>query len=136
MTRTMIKTEAALLLAVALTGLACSREYKHRRLETDSRETACIQRLLQGLRSAGEAGVDSALETDAASGLSDAQRRFLKGTLLELVRAESVELVRSDRFGEEFCRATFRLTSAKGSRDVSILFVDTGGGDLRWFQRN
>jgi len=72
----------------------------------------------------------------AVEGLNDAQALLLRHTLAELATAEQVELEKADRFGRDVCRATFRLTTGGRCERVSILLVDAGAGDLRWFKKN
>lgn len=134
-TRTDRLAWAALVLA-ALIFPGCADPYEHEKLRGDSAEVGRIQRMLRELRQAGTGAVDSVMAEQAVEGLGDRDRTFLRDTLAELVAADTVELEKADRFGEQICRATFSLKSDGVPARISILLVDDGDGDLRWFKRN
>ena len=127
---------AAILMLAAVTADGCSKRYAHKRLDKDSPEAGRVARMLSQLRDAGTDGIDGIIATQAVEGLNDAQALLLRHTLAELAAAEQVELEKADRFGQDVCRATFRLTTGGRSERVSILLVDAGAGDLRWFKKN
>ena len=129
-------TSVALALAGALLPVGCSDKYAHERLDMDSPEAEKVRKMLTGLRDAGESGLDEIVRTQGAGGLSDAQAKMLRGTLLEIVKADSVELDQMDRFGKDVWRAIFKLTRGASTSTVPVLIVIPNDGRPRWAGRN
>jgi len=138
MSRTMTSriTEAAVVAAALVLAGGCSKKYGHERLGTGSPEAAKVHKMLLDLREAGEKGLDETIRKDGADGLSQAQAKMLRATLLEMIRADAVELERMDRFGGSVWRAIFELTTREGSSTAAVLIVIPEDGRPRWAGRN
>jgi hypothetical protein len=126
-------TVAAGLLALCLAG--CGKDYDQKKLGKDSAQGRQVQAMVQTLRDGGEKGLTAAMAQQAAAGLSGSQTQALRLSLMELLRAGSVELERIDQFGPSVIRATFVLTTGGAKRSAALLLVEKEG-QLRWAGRN
>ena len=125
---------ASVLCLLLLAG--CSDGHEHSRLGLDSPQAAKIKQMADKLRSAGEAGLDGILQTDAAADLPQAKAKMLRGTLLELIQADSVELKQIDEFGPNVLRAIFELKSDGETATLATLLIVTDDDQIRWAGRN
>jgi hypothetical protein len=126
------------IIAVVLASVAgggCSKGFEQKKLGKDSPQADQVRAMVQALRQAGEKGLSDLLPRQAAGELTDSQRQSLRASLMELIRADSVELDRIDRFGPEIYRVTFTLVAAGKSRPAALLLV-VQGDQLRWAGRN
>lgn len=121
------------LLAFCLAG--CGKDYEQKKLGKDSAQGQQVRAMVQALRDGGEKGLAGVMAQQAAGGLSDSQIQALRASLMELLRAGSVELERIDRFGPEVYRATLVLSTGGASRSAAFLLVEKDG-QLRWAGRN
>ncbi len=124
-----------LLIAVFVAGMGCSKEFKHQGLGMDSPQAAEVKQLLDGLRKGGQSGLDETIRQRGASGMNPQQAQVLRASLMELVTADKVELVRVDEFGDKIIRGTFKLDTAGKESTVAFLLVQEDDG-LRWAGRN
>jgi len=120
---------------LALCACGCGKDYDQKKLGKDSPQAAQVRAKVQALRDGGEKGLPGAMARQAAGGLSDAQTQALRASLMELLRAETVELERMDQFGPSVIRATFVLSSGSAKHSAAFLLVEKDG-QLRWAGRN
>ncbi|MGA2264945.1 MAG: hypothetical protein ABSH10_00750 [Phycisphaerae bacterium] len=136
MSRIMINSAiVAAVLFAALAWPGCSKEYARRPLGKDGPEGQEVRGMVAALRSADATGLEAVLRRQMAGGLTELQAQSLEATLIQLAKAEAVELEALDRFGEDVTRAALRVTSGGASRTVCLLLV-RADGRLRWAGRN
>ena len=126
---------AGAMLMLTLLG-GCKKEYSHKRLGDASREFARVEQMLQDIRQATGDALAGVLTEQMTAGMDDQQQKYLSSSLERLASAEKVELLKVDRFGQDICRATFKLTDSGKARRVSILLTADGDGKLRWLKPN
>ena len=131
----MTRLSAASVLCLLLLA-GCSGDHKHSRLGLDSPEAARIRQMVENLRTAGEAGLDRIIQTDAATGLPESKAKMLRGTLLELIEADSVELKKIDEFGSNVLRAIFELKADGETSTLATLLIVNDDDQIRWAGRN
>jgi hypothetical protein len=125
----------AAVLSAVLAWPGCSKQYAHKPLGKDGPEGQEVRGMVTALRSAAPAGLEAAIRQQTAGGLTELQAQTLEATLIQLARAEAVELEALDRFGDNVTRAALRVTSGGSSRTVCLLLV-RADGRLRWAGRN
>jgi len=124
-----VATAIAIAAAACLSG--CAKEYRHKKLGSDSPEARQIGEMIAALRSAKPVGLEVAIARQSAGGLSQLQARSLRDALVRIAAAESAQVVELSRFGEKVYRAVIEVRTAEASEQVCMLLVSTAEG-LRW----
>jgi len=121
------------LAAAVLAG--CSDKYDRQGLGADSAQAAQVRRMIAALRNAGSDRAEDVMRRQMPAGLQSRRAEALKATLTRIVKADSVELAKIDRFGDKVYRASLKLTSADREQTIHVLLVQ-GEGELRWAGQN
>jgi hypothetical protein len=125
---------AAVCAAAAWAG--CSKRYPQRELARNGPIGQQVWGMAAALQKAGPEGLDKLYERQAASGLTPQQERSLRAAMLQIAKAQKVEVQDLARFGKNVYRASLRLRSAGGtSSEVCMLLVRSNGA-LRWAGQN
>ncbi len=133
MSRTMINSVLLTAVAAALAGglSGCSKQYAHKRLGTDSPEAEQVRKMIAALRSAETGDLPGVMAGQSAGGLTEMQAKSLRASLERIAKAEKVELVRVDQFGQDVHRAVLDIHAAGRGGQLCMLLVPDGS-ELRW----
>ncbi len=118
-----------LVAAVLLAG--CSQKYAQRRMDDNSDAAKQVRTMIDELRRAGADRLDEMVSTQKAPALSGKRLASLRAILAQVVGAQTVEVTRVDRFGENTYRSALKLTTEGQARHISLLLV-ADSGELRW----
>ena len=116
--------------------LGCSREYSQSRLDADGPEATQVKTLVAALRQAGAEGLGTETTLQAIPGLTEPELESLRFALAKIVAADSVELVKIERFGKKVYRAVFTLDTGGASESLSMLLGPSADGKLKWYRPN
>jgi len=119
--------------AVAWPG--CSKKYPQTELAKDGPIAQQVLAMAAALQKTGPEGLDNVFEEQAAGGLTPQQERGLRAALLQIAKADEVELEDLSRFGKNVYRASLRLRAGGTSSEVCMLLVQSDG-HLRWAGQN
>ena len=115
--------------AALLSG--CSKDYEHSQLGLDCAEAGQVREMVAALMAAGDQNLARTIADQSASDLTESQSRMLTAVLTQIASAQSVELTKIDRFGEDILRASLHLRGETGQRDIHMLLI-ARDGHLRW----
>jgi len=120
----------------ALTSAGCSKKYEHKALDANGPVGQEVRAMAAALRSAGPGELEGVLQEQAATGLTSLQARSLRAVLLQLAKAQEVDVEDVSQFGQNVYRASLRLRSAGGTSASVCMLLVRADGQLRWAGRN
>ena len=119
-------------IAAAVVAGGCGGKYKRKELSQDSRRAKEITRMVQQLRSCAEGELDRVIAEQMAAHPDDGRSRMAKAALKKLAQAEKVQVLLTDRYGENVYRVSFRLTVSAQPQSLTMLLVPDENDNLRW----
>lgn len=131
MIRTMTISVALACAAVAVAG-GCGGKYKRKELTKDSRRAKEIQAMVQQLRSCAEGELDRAIAQQMVTQLEEGRARMAKAALKKVAQAEEMQILLTDRYGDNVYRVSFRLTVSSQPHSLTMLLVPDENDNLRW----
>lgn len=84
------------------------------------------------LRSCAEDELDRTITQQMAAHLDEGRDRMAKAALRKLAQAEKVQVLLTDRYGENVYRVSFRLTVSAKPQSLTMLLVPDENDNLRW----
>jgi len=128
--------------SIAATGLmlmtlvGCSDEYGHERLDADGPEATQVRSLVSDLRDAGRNALDETIARQVPAKMTEQQLKGLKDALGRIASADSVELQKIERFGDQVYRAVLALETSGGPKTLAMLLAVGEDDTLKWLGRN
>ena len=116
--------------------VGCSKEYSRNRLDTDGPEAKQVRSLVSVLRQGGADGLDKTMPLQALEGLTEDQLQALRSALERIVAADSVELQKIEKFGEQVYRVVLVLDTGEAPEFLAMLLAISEGDKLRWIGKN
>jgi len=127
---------AAACLAAAVLAAGCSEEYGHERLDAQSPEFRAVQTMLDTLRGAGDDDLDDVIVAQLPNELDAAQIKGLRWVLTQLARADQATLLRVDRWGGDWYRATITYADKDGDHTTALLLIPADDDTFFWMKTN
>ena len=121
----------ALVAAAALAG-GCGGKYKRKELTKDSPRAKEIQAMVQQLRSCAEAELDRVIAQQMVAQLEEGRARMARDALKKVAQAEEMQILLTDRYGDDVYRVSFRLTVSSKPHSLTMLLVLDENDKLRW----
>jgi len=122
-------------LAAALMAAGCSEEYGHDRLDAQSPEFRAVRAMLDTLRDAGGT-LDDVIDAQLPDDMDAPQAKGMRWILTKLAQANQAELLRMDRWGAGWYRATITYDDQDGQHTTAILLTPDDDDAFYWIKAN
>ena len=122
----------ALACAAAAMAAGCGGKYKRKELSADHKRVREIHRMVQQLRSCAAGELDRTITQQMVADMDKGRARMAKAALKKLAQAEKVQVLLTDRYGENVYRVSFRLTVSAKPQPLTMLLVPDKNDNLRW----